>query len=138
MRVKLGASELVELGRKCKAGQTVRKGYRRKGYMKADGTRVAPKTVGPACVPGSTAPPSKRWLPDLGPNPIGFWTKDKSERARHEALRQKVQSAGCYRVRKDLNALRNVQRDGETKAKMTEDFNWLKKQGFCQLKSDKK
>lgn len=137
MRVKMGASELVELGR-CKAGKTLRKGYRRHGYTKKDGTRVAPKTVEPACVPGSKAPPSKRWLPDLGPTPIGRWSKHMPDEKRHEALRKKVDQVGCYKVRKDLNALRNVQRDSETKAKMTEDFNWLRQQGFCQLKSDKK
>jgi len=138
MRVKMGASELVELGRKCNAGQTVRKGYRRHGYTKKDGTYVPTKVVPPACVPGSKAPPSKRWLPDLGPTPIGKWSKHMPEGARHEALRKKVEQVGCYQVRKDLNALRNVTRDSETKGKMTADFNWLKSQGFCQLKSDRR
>lgn len=136
MRVKLGASELVELGRKCKAGQTVRKGYRRKGYTKADGTRVAPKTVGPACVPGSKAPASKRWLPNMGPAPIGRWNKNMPEGARHEALMRKARATSCKLTRQNLNALANVQRDSTAKARMRADWKWLK--DHCPLPSEVK
>src|SRR5262245_25129750 len=106
MRVKMGASELVELGRKCRPGKILREGYRRSGYTRKDGTYVAPARVGPSCVPDKGAPgktpASKRWFPRDGKH-LG-WKKDMSAAERHSILRKKTAQEGCVTVGKMLRS----------------------------------
>lgn len=117
------ARVLIELGRvsKCARNQ-----IRRAGYVRKDGVRVKA-----ACIPdkgrrGKT-PASKRWLPDMGPAPIGRWSKKKSAGERLAALKAKADISGCKLTLQNLNALRNVTTDAETKRKMTEDYPRLQK-----------
>lgn len=116
------AREIIELGRlsKCARNQ-----IRRAGYVRKDGVRVKA-----ACVPdkgrkGKT-PASSRWLPDMGTAPIGRWSKKKDAEARLAALKAKAKVSGCSLTLKNLNALRNVTTDAETKRKMTADYPRLR------------
>lgn len=140
MRVKLGASELVELGRKCKAGEIVREGYRRSGYTRKDGSRVGPARVGPSCVPDKGAPgktpASQRWFPKDSEH-LG-WKKDMSEAKRHNLLRRKTEQKGCLKVGRALVSRANLTTDRETEQKMRADAAWLERQGFCKLKKKEK
>lgn len=117
------AKVLIELGR---VTRCARNQIRRAGYVRKDGVRVRP-----ACVPdkgkkGKTTA-SRRWLPSMGPAPIGRWSKKKSADARLNALKAKASTSGCRLTLKNLNALRNVTTDQETKRKMTADYPRLKR-----------
>lgn len=139
MRVKMGANSLVELGKKCKSGQIVRDGYHRKGYTRSDGTRVAPARVGPSCFPDKGAPgktpASKRFLPGMGPSPLKGWHKDQAASTRHAKLRQLSDSEGCRVALRRVNVIANVTTDKATENKLRSDYKWLRRQGFCHLKS---
>jgi len=139
MRVKMGASELVELGKRCKAGQIVRSGYRRSGYTREDGTRVAATRVGPSCVPDKGAPgktpASKKFLPNMGPSPLKGWHKDQAADTRHAKLRKLSESQGCRVALRRVNVIANVTTDKATENKLRGDYKWLRRQGFCHLKS---
>ena len=117
------AKVLIELGR---VSRCARNQIRRAGYVRKDGVRVRP-----ACVPDAgrkgKASASRRWLPKMEAGSIGRWSKNKSAQARLEALKEKAQSAGCRLTLKNLNALRNVTRDPETKRKMSADYPRLKR-----------
>lgn len=137
-KITMGAVELVELGRKCKAGQVLRKGYSRAGYTREDGTRVARASVAPSCVPDKGAAgktPASRKFAEFGPNYLPGWHKDRSIEARHEALRRQTAREGCVRVIRKLTQLRNVTTDAPTEQKAKRDAKWLHDQNFCRLKT---
>ena len=124
------AEFLIEMGRaRCPKGKILRAGYRRK-----DGVRVMP-----ACVPDKGArgktPASKRFLPSLGPRPLGGWKETQSASERHSHLKKAVESKGCLRVTKNLVVLANVTTDRPTEKKLRADQKWLHNQGFCKLKT---
>lgn len=127
MKVKMGAIELVELGRKCKGGQVLRRGFTR-----ADGTRVKAACIPDKGAPGKT-PASKRFA-DFGPNYLPGWHKAGADSTRHEALRKLTAREGCVRVIRKLTQLRNVTTDAPTEAKAKRDAKWLHQQNFCRLK----
>jgi hypothetical protein len=132
VRIQIGAKELIELGRRqCPKGKILRKGYTTKR-----GVRVGPACVKDVGAPGK-APASKRWLPELGPRPLGRWSKRLPASVRHASLVQKTAERGCLRVLRDLNALANVTRDQTTKQLMRQDYRWLRAQGVCHLKTKK-
>lgn len=79
----------------------------------------------------------KKWLPDLGPSPLGRWSKRFPDYVRHGSLAKKAQERGCLRVLRDLNALANVTKDKTTEKLLRKDYKWLRAQGFCKLKSKK-
>lgn len=139
MRVKMGASDLVELGKKCKSGQILRDGYRRAGYTRSDGTRVAAARVGPSCVPDKGAPgktpAARKFMPAMGPSPLKGWHKDQAASTRHSKLRKLSEDLGCGRALKRVNVLANVTTDKVTENKLRSDYKWLRGQGFCRLKS---
>lgn len=113
---------LIELGRvsKCARNQ-----IRRAGYVRKDGVRVKSTCVPDRGAKGK-ASASKRWLPKMAPGSIGRWSKNKPADARLEALKAKARSSGCRLTLKNLNALRNVTTDPETKAKMSRDYPRLR------------
>lgn len=120
----------VEMGRSCPAGK-----IRREAYTTKRGVHVPS-----ACVPDKGArgktPAAKRWFPRDG-KPLG-WKKDMSASERHALLRRKTEQRGCLDVDLALRARANVTTDRETKRKMRADSKWLKRQGFCKLKTKRK
>jgi hypothetical protein len=124
------AEYLIEMGRaRCKKGEILRKGFQRK-----DGVRVKATCVPDTGLPGKT-PASRRFLPEMGPNPLGGWKKGMPAGERHSRLRKQVDQKGCRRVIQDLNALANTTTDRPTETKMRQDAKWLHNQGFCKLKT---
>lgn len=79
----------------------------------------------------------KKWLPKLGPAPLGMWSKRFPDYVRRSSLAKKTRERGCLRVLRDLNALANVTKDKETEKLLRKDYKWLKSQGFCKLKTKK-
>lgn len=131
IRVQLGARELVELGRSCGPGQILRKGYTRK-----DGTRVAPGCVQDQGAPGKT-PAYKRTLPQPKAGMLKGWAAKKSPAQRHEALKKAVKVEGCRSVISRLNLERGLTKttSPSTASTAKKDWQWLRKQGFCKLKT---
>lgn len=80
---------------------------------------------------------AKKWLPDLGPKPLGRWSKKYPAGMRHYSLLKKTSEKGCLRVLRDLNALANVTRDKATAKLLRKDYRWLRAQSACKLKSKK-
>jgi hypothetical protein len=80
---------------------------------------------------------AKKWLPPLGPRPLGRWSKRLPASVRHSSLVKKTLERGCLRVLRDLNALANVTRDKPTEKLLRRDYRWLKAQGVCHLKTKK-
>lgn len=128
-KVSLGASELVELGRKCARGKILRSGFTR-----SDGTYVAPACVPDKGAPGKT-PAYKRVLPTPEPGSLGKWSKRMPDAARHAELKKTVDRRGCRAVIGSLTLLRNLTADRPTKAAAKADAAWVRKQGFCKLKT---
>lgn len=79
----------------------------------------------------------KKWMPDLGPRPLGRWSKRLPASVRHASLVKKTAQRGCLRVLRDLNALANVTRDKPTERLLRKDYKWLRSQGVCKLKTKK-
>lgn len=79
----------------------------------------------------------KKWLPDLGPRPLGRWSKRLPASIRHYSLLKKTSERGCVRVLRDLNALANVTRDKPTAKLLRRDYKWLRSQSACKLKTKK-
>lgn len=131
MKIQLGARELVELGRHCGPGQILRKGYTRN-----DGTYVAPGCVQDQGARGRT-PASKRILPQPKAGMLKGWETKKSAGQRHEALRKAVKAEGCHSVISRLNLERGLTKrtSPKTAATAKKDWQWLRKQGFCKLKT---
>lgn len=73
----------------------------------------------------------KKWFPK-GVSVRG-WSKRRTSKQRHSALKKLVKETPCKRVLSDMNAIANVTRDQETKKKMRADRRWLKKQRACKL-----
>lgn len=128
MKIRMGAKQLVELGRKCKRGEILRE-----GFTKRDGTYVKPTCVPDTGAPGKT-PVSKRFA-KFGPNYLPGWHKDLAASTRHEALRRQTAREGCVTVIRRLTQLRNVTTDRPTEAKAKADAKWLHGQNFCKLKT---
>lgn len=130
-RIRMGAEELVELGRSCGRGK-----IRRSAYRRTDGTYVKSACVPDKGAPGKT-PSSKRLLPEIIPGDIGIWKKDMPAAKRHSELERVVERRGCRKVIGGLTLLRNKSADSGTKAKAKADWKWLRAQGFCGLKGKK-
>jgi hypothetical protein len=130
MRVKLGARHLVELGRgKCPAGK-----IRRSGYVRKDGTRVKSVCVPDAGAPGKT-PAKKRFMPDLGPEPLKGWSKNKPASRRRADLKKIVAKKGCRAALRTINVIANVTTDRPAETKLRQDYKWVRKQDWCRLKT---
>jgi hypothetical protein len=131
-RIRMGAEELVELGRaKCGRGK-----IRRSGYRRSDGTYVKPTCVPDKGAPGKTSA-AKRVLPEPVPGDIGPWKRDMTDGRRHVALERAVERRGCRKVIGGLTLLRNLTADSGTKRTAKADAKWLHDQNFCKLKGKK-
>jgi hypothetical protein len=65
------------------------------------------------------------------------WSKKASPERRHSAVRRVTEREGCRVAIRRLIQLANVTTDKPTKVKARADYKWLRKQGFCKLKSKK-
>jgi len=131
LKVQMGARELVELGRGCGPGQIMRRGFTRK-----DGAYVPPGCVKDQGAPGRT-PASKRILPQPKAGALKGWEAKKSAEQRHASLRKAVKAEGCRNVISRLSLERGFTKrtSPSTAAKAKADQAWLRKQGFCKLKT---
>jgi len=147
MRVKMGAKNLVELGRKCPAGQIFREGYTRKGYTRKDGEHVKTAHVPGGCIrdvglPGKV-PASRRWakFPAKGKF-IAGWHHEDPVQTRHGAIKKELKREhnDCLVVQHKLLQLRNITENTSPSTSRTAeaDRKWLVSQGFCHLKGKKK
>lgn len=134
MRIKMGARELVELGRRdCGPGQ-----IRRRGFTRKDGSYVAPSCVQDQGSPGKTSA-WKRVLPVPTEGSLKGWKADASAEKRHSSLRKAVKSEGCRSVILRLNLEANYTKKTSPKTHRTarQDMNWVRKQDICKLKGKK-
>jgi hypothetical protein len=117
--------------RKCPAGMILRRGHTTKR-----GTRVEPACVPDKGAPGKT-PASGKILPKPEPGGTGGWSKDLPDPQRRGVLRKLSEREGCGTAIKKMTLLRNITTDAETKRKAKADAAWLRRQGFCALKTKK-
>lgn len=134
MRIRLGARELVELGRSCGPGRILRRGFTRK-----DGTYVKPECVKDQGARGKT-PPSRRVLPQPKEGSLKGWRAEASASSRHQALRKAVRAEGCRNTISRLTLERNFTKKTSPKTSRTAaaDATWLHDQRFCRLKTKNK
>lgn len=132
VRIRLGASDLIELGRaKCGPGK-----IRRAAYMTKSGKRVKSSCVKDTGLPGKTSL-AKRVLPPIVPGFLHGWKKDMPEAKRHAIIAEVTRAEGCVSAIRRLNLLSIYTRNTspETAAKAHADMNWVRGQSFCKLKS---
>lgn len=132
IRIKMGASDLIEMGRsKCGPGK-----IRRAAYTTKYGTRIAAKCVRDTGKPGKT-PASKRVLPVPEPGFLHGWTHNMPESRRHSIIKEVVASEGCVSAIRRLNLLANytAKTSPSTHSKARADMAWVRDQNFCHLKS---
>lgn len=120
------------------AARTCPRGYiMRKAYTTRKGVKVGRSCTPDTGKPGRT-PPRGRTLPKPEPGGLRGWSKDLPEAGRREALKRLTGREGCGTVIKRLVLLRNLTADQETKRAAKGDQEWLRKQGFCELKTKAK
>lgn len=117
----------------CPPGKISRNSYRRKPYVRSNGTKVAGAFVPETCVPdkgkpGKT-PQSRKVLPKIGKElslrKFGYATHE-SNSDRHEALRAAADSTNNpLLVLRHLNLIRNYQADPTAKKIMDEDVAYM-------------
>jgi hypothetical protein len=114
----------------CKAGQIRRVTYKRKGYTKADGTRVKATVVRAKCIKDRGGPGKGPYtLPKLKDN--GFLTSEGyhlklSVKDRQAALRKACRKYGCLKVIRHLGLVRNYSKSVKTNfAKYTKDLEYV-------------
>lgn len=81
----------------------------------------------------------KKWA-RFGPGSVpSGWKKAASQRTRHAAIRKDVAKEGgqCTRTFRKLLQVANVTTDRPTEKKARADYRWLKKQGWCRMKTKK-
>lgn len=115
--------------KKCPPGYIMRK-----AYTTQKGVKVGQSCTPDTGKPGKT-PPEGRILPKPEPGALGGWSKKLSDSARREVLKKLTGREGCGTVIKKLVLLRNLTTDQATKKTAKSDQGWLKKQGFCELKT---
>jgi hypothetical protein len=125
------SEELIELGRACRKGQIVRRSFTTKR-----GKRVPPACVKDAGAPGKT-PKSKRVLPVPEPGFLKGWRKVLPDKKRHKIIKDVNAAEGCASTIRRLNLLANYTKrtSPETYRKARADMAWVRRQGFCKLKS---
>lgn len=125
------SEELIELGRSCRKGQILRR-----GFTTRRGNRVPPACVRDTGAPGKT-PKSRRVLPVPEPGFLRGWKKGMPDRRRHELLLEVNRREGCASTIRRLNLLANYTKrtSPDTYRQAREDMDWLRHQGACRLKS---
>jgi uncharacterized protein DUF5771 len=131
LRFRLGAKELVEMGRGCGPGK-----IRREGYTTKRGVKVGPKCVKDTGLPGKT-PAAKRVLPRIEPGFLRGWSHAMPDARRHAAIERVVRAEGCVNAIRRLTVLANYTKNTSpsTHEKARADMEWVRNQGFCHLKS---
>jgi hypothetical protein len=128
----MGASDLIELGRKsCGPGK-----IRRAAYMTRKGVKVPAKCVEDTGKRGKT-PLSQRVLPQIQPGFLKGWKHDMPVSKRHQIIQKVTDAEGCASTIRRLNLLANYTENTSpaTHSKAREDMAWVRKQSFCDLKS---
>lgn len=127
------SEELIELGRSngCAAGK-----IRRKGYTTKKGTRVKSTCVEDQGRKGKT-PKSKQVLPKPKAGKLMGWKHGLPASERHTILRKVAKKHGCKDAILDLNLLANYTKRSapSTHRRARADMAWLRKQGWCGLKT---
>lgn len=115
---------------KCKVGQIKRVTYKRKGYTKADGTRVKATVVRAKCIKDRGQKGKGPYtLPKLKDN--GFLTSEGyhlrlSLKDRQAALRKACRIHGCLKVIRHLGLVRNYSKSVKVNyAKYTKDLDYV-------------
>ena len=119
----------------CGPGKIRRVSYKKKSYVKADGTKVKATTVPSSCVKDMGKPGKTRKASRVLPKPSGKlhlskfgYAADRSDEDRHKALREAVKATGdSLEVLRHLNLLRNYQSTPEVKSVMSSDVEYLSK-----------
>lgn len=114
----------------CPKGQIMRKGYTRKAYVKADGTKIKATRVPPICVKDQGAPgKGPKTLPPIKDK--GFLTQfgyhlKLTSTERRSALRKAVRKYGGLAVIRHLNLIRNYNKNNKSAhAKYTSDLEYV-------------
>ncbi len=138
------AEELIELGRTgngCKPGK-----IRRKGYTRKDGTHVKSGCVKDTGKRGKT-PASKKVLPKPKKGDLSCrgrdWSHKQPASTRRSIIKCIVEKKlrgtanSCRAAILDLNLLANFTKrtSPSTHRKARADMAWVRKQGWCRLKS---
>ncbi len=117
-------------GAKCKTGQIKRVTYKRKGFTKANGTRVKPTAVKAKCIKDRGQKGKGPYtLPKLKDN--GFLTSEGyhlrlSVKDRQAALRKACRKHGCLKVIRHLGLVRNYSKSVKTNFnKYTKDLEYV-------------
>lgn len=141
MRVSMGASELVELGRsRCSPGKIWRAGHDRK--VKGGGTvRVRGTCIVDRGAPGKT-PSGKRWAKDIPGlrKKGGFipgWNHEDPASKRLAALKRDAMKETCTTTGKKLVVVHNLnfRTNPEVARAAQADHQRLEAQGWCRMKA---
>ena len=118
---------------RCPSGKVIKKSHSRKGYTRADGTRVSKGNVKYGCVndkgkKGKTYKNAKilpKLKEDVKLGTFGYYL-DRAETKRREALRKASKKHGALKVLRRLNLIRNYTGDKNNKAKLSADVKYMK------------
>jgi hypothetical protein len=142
MRFKMGATDLVELGRsKCAAGKVWRVAHDRRVNGKT--VHVEGGCIVDRGAPGKT-PAGKQWakgIPGLKKKGgfIPGWSHDSSASDRRAALRRDASRESCTTTGRKLGVVRNLNhRTNPQVARVAvTDRKWLQSQGWCLMRGGK-
>ena len=124
---------LKKFGRpKCRSGQILRAGYKRKSYTKKSGLRVKSSWVAPKCIKSVTGRPHGKQLFVLEKGTLSKFgyhnVENMSKEARHRALKKAMKGVTPLSVYRKLMAVGLVNKN--TNPKMSKivmsDAKWLK------------
>ncbi len=125
---------VVELGGRCPRGEIFRDPY---SYTReGENVKVKGKCITNQGTPGKT-PASDKVLPKLKAGKLFGWKADLPAAERRKSLKKATSVEGCRAVIFRINALRGYTKNTSppTYNKLVADWKWLRKQGFCELKS---
>lgn len=127
---------VVELGARCPTGKIWRDpySYNREGKK----VKVKGDCVDDQGTPGKT-PESKKTLPKPKAGKLFGWKADLPATERRKALKKATSSSGCRAVISRMNMERGYTKNTSpsTYNKLVADWEWLREQNFCKLKSKK-
>ena len=124
----------------CKRGEIKRISYKRKSYVKKDGSRVKAGSVGPTCIKDRGKPgKGPRTLPPLSRNrsltKYGY-KLDKPAKERQASLKRASKENTTLAVERRVNLIRNYSKWEPTNyKKLSQDVEFMKKQYAMEKKS---